>query len=114
MTREGRMERRGEGAFTSHRVASFSRGSCDFGSVRHRAAGDRASIRRAAPPEVALTRGAFAFNFGKTHILHHYVVEQPFFVRELVFDRVEPVLPKSGVRFNDFGVVRRANRRQLA
>jgi len=53
---------------------------------------------------------AFCFNFGATHVLHHYVVRQPFYIRQLVAPGVLPVLLEEGVRRNDLGTFRRANR----
>lgn len=52
----------------------------------------------------------FCFNFGKTHILHHYWSLQTFYVRELVSRPALDECKKSGVRFNDFGIIKRANR----
>lgn len=52
----------------------------------------------------------FCFNFGATHILHHYVVRQPFYLRQLVAPGVREVLLAEGVRRNDLGTFRRANR----
>lgn len=52
----------------------------------------------------------FCFNFGSTHLLHHYVVEQPFYLRQLVAWRVLPRLAELGVRVNDVATFRRANR----
>ena len=52
----------------------------------------------------------FCFHFGATHILHHYVVKQPFWLRQLVAPRVRPVLRANGVQFNDLGTFARANR----
>jgi hypothetical protein len=54
------------------------------------------------------------FNFGTTHSLHHYVVEQPFYVRQLVAPRVLPAMRRHGVRFNDVGTFFRANRFRVA
>ncbi|MFT4977572.1 MAG: fatty acid desaturase [Myxococcota bacterium] len=56
----------------------------------------------------------FCFNFGATHILHHYVVHQPFYIRQLVAPRVRHILLEEGVRRNDLGTFRRANRWSLA
>lgn len=56
----------------------------------------------------------FCFNFGATHSFHHYVVEQPFYLRQLVAPRVTPYLRKCGVRENDTGTFWRANRFRLA
>ncbi len=52
----------------------------------------------------------FCCNFGATHALHHFVVSQPFYLRQIVAHKVYPVLKENGVRFNDFGSVLRANR----
>ena len=52
----------------------------------------------------------FCFNFGATHAMHHFVVKQPFYLRQMVAHKVYPVMKENGVRFNDFGSVLRANR----
>ncbi len=52
----------------------------------------------------------FCFNFGATHILHHYVVKQPFYLRQMVAPVVRPVLLRTGVKCNDLGTFGRANR----
>ena len=52
----------------------------------------------------------FCFNFGTTHSFHHYVVEQPFYIRQLITSWVLPVMRKYGVRENDAGTFWRANR----
>lgn len=52
----------------------------------------------------------FCCNFGATHALHHFVVSQPFYLRQMVAHKVYPVMQENGVRFNDFGSVLRANR----
>jgi fatty acid desaturase len=51
----------------------------------------------------------FCWNFGATHVLHHFWVRQPFWRRTLVFREVRPVLLENGVRANDFGSFVRAN-----
>ena len=56
----------------------------------------------------------FCFNFGTTHSFHHYVVEQPFYVRQLIAPWVLPALAKYGQRFNDVGTFLRANRFRMA
>jgi fatty acid desaturase len=56
----------------------------------------------------------FCFNFGTTHCFHHYVVDQPFYVRQLIAPWVLPALAKYGQRFNDIGTFRRANRYRMA
>ncbi len=53
----------------------------------------------------------FSWNFGATHVVHHFVVRQPFWRRTLVFPRVRQVLLDAGVPANDLGTFRRANRR---
>ncbi|HXG28774.1 MAG TPA: fatty acid desaturase [Nevskiales bacterium] len=52
----------------------------------------------------------FCFNFGSTHAIHHFVVGQPFYLRQLVARDAHQVMREMGVRFNDFGSFRRANR----
>ncbi len=52
----------------------------------------------------------FCFNFGSTHAIHHFVVAQPFYIRQLVAKDAHKVMREMGVRFNDFGSFRRANR----
>ena len=56
----------------------------------------------------------FCFNFGTTHSFHHYVVEQPFYVRQLIAPWVLPALARYGQRFNDVGTFLRANRFRTA
>jgi len=53
---------------------------------------------------------AFCFNFGATHIIHHYVPNQPFYLRQMSADVVLKECIKQGVRVNDFGIIARANR----
>ncbi len=52
----------------------------------------------------------FCWNFGATHVLHHLVVRQPFWRRTLVSPRVRQALVDAGIRANDLGTFRRANR----
>jgi fatty acid desaturase len=52
----------------------------------------------------------FCCNFGATHTLHHFVVSQPFYLRQMVAKDIYPVLKENGVRFNDFGSLLRSNR----
>lgn len=52
----------------------------------------------------------FCFNFGATHAIHHFVVRDTFYIRQLTAYQMYPVLKKYGVRFNDFGTFRRSNR----
>lgn len=57
---------------------------------------------------------ALCFNFGETHAIHHFLVRDPFYLREIVKRDCQKVLAEYGVRFNDFGTFRRANRFSLA
>ena len=52
----------------------------------------------------------FCFNFGSTHAIHHFVVRDPFYIRQMTAKRAHVVLKENGVRFNDLGTFRRANR----
>ena len=52
----------------------------------------------------------FCFNFGTTHIFHHFVPDQPFYIRQWITPVVLPTLRACGVRFNDIGTFWRANR----
>ncbi|AVP97285.1 fatty acid desaturase [Ahniella affigens] len=52
----------------------------------------------------------FCFNFGGTHAMHHFVVSQPFYLRQWVARDVLPVMRDAGVRFDDLGSMARANR----
>lgn len=53
---------------------------------------------------------AFCFNFGSTHAIHHFVVKETFYVRQLTARRAHDAMRTAGVRFNDFATFRRANR----
>jgi hypothetical protein len=53
----------------------------------------------------------FAFGFGATHIIHHYYVQQPFYLRHRVRYAAWKALEAHGTPVNDFGVLWRANRR---
>ena len=50
------------------------------------------------------------FNFGSTHTIHHFLVTQPFYLRQMVAKKVHPVMKANGIRFNDFSSPFRANR----
>jgi hypothetical protein len=54
----------------------------------------------------------FCWNFGATHVVHHFLVRQPFWRRTLVFAKVRPTLVAHGVALNDLATFSRANRRQ--
>ena len=53
---------------------------------------------------------AFCFNFGSTHGIHHFVPNDPFYVRQMTAKAAHSVMRENGVRFNDLGTFRRANR----
>ena len=52
----------------------------------------------------------FCFNFGSTHAIHHFVVKEPFYIRQWTAPVAHKVMREMGVRFNDLGTFRRANR----
>ena len=52
----------------------------------------------------------FCFNFGSTHAIHHFVVRDPFYIRQWLASDAHRVMRDAGVRFNDLGTFRRANR----
>lgn len=52
----------------------------------------------------------FCFNFGSTHAIHHFVVKEPFYIRQLTAAKAHAVMREMGVRFNDLGSFARANR----
>ncbi|MDF1779793.1 MAG: fatty acid desaturase [Alcanivoracaceae bacterium] len=52
----------------------------------------------------------FCFNFGTTHAIHHFVVRDPFYIRQMTASKALPILKANGVRFNDMGTFKRANR----
>ncbi len=56
----------------------------------------------------------FCFNFGSTHGIHHFVVTQPFYLRQMVAAPAHAAMRKYGVRENDLGTFRRANRLNAA
>lgn len=54
----------------------------------------------------------FCFNFGSTHGIHHFVVAEPFYIRQLTAPVAHKVMREHGVRFNDLGTFQRANHYQ--
>lgn len=52
----------------------------------------------------------FCFFFGWTHAIHHFVVNETFYVRHIARKAAHEVMRKNGVRFNDLGTFRRSNR----
>jgi len=57
---------------------------------------------------------AFCMNFGSTHAIHHFWVPEPFYIRQLSAPVAHRVMRAHGVRFNDLGTFRRANRWAMA
>ena len=51
----------------------------------------------------------FCCNFGSTHSIHHFVVNQPFYLRQLVASAVHPVMKDCGILENDISSNSRAN-----
>lgn len=47
---------------------------------------------------------------GATHIIHHYIPGQPFYLRQMIYPAVKPGMIALGVRNNDLGIAVRANR----
>ncbi|MCG8312483.1 MAG: fatty acid desaturase [Pseudomonadales bacterium] len=52
----------------------------------------------------------FCCNFGSTHGIHHFVVGEPFYIRQLTAAKAHQVMRENGVRFNDLGTFKRDNR----
>jgi hypothetical protein len=52
----------------------------------------------------------FCFNFGATHIIHHYVIQQPFYLRQMVAHAALAEMRRQGTRSDDLGTFVRANR----
>jgi fatty acid desaturase len=53
----------------------------------------------------------FCCNFGSTHSIHHFVVSQPFYLRQLVAKKAHKVMREQGVRHNDLSTFVTSNRR---
>jgi len=51
----------------------------------------------------------FCFNFGHTHTIHHFVPNQPFYLRQMISKKILEVMRQHGVRFNDFASIKKAN-----
>ena len=51
----------------------------------------------------------FCFNFGSTHAIHHFVVGEPFYIRQLTARDAHKAMKASGIPFNDLGTFKRAN-----
>lgn len=61
-------------------------------------------------PWFLLPLNLFCFNFGSTHGIHHFVIGQPFYLRQMVAPVAHRVMRENGVRYNDLQTFRRANR----
>ncbi|WP_158971864.1 fatty acid desaturase [Paraglaciecola sp. L3A3] len=57
---------------------------------------------------------AFCCNFGNTHTIHHFVPNQPFYIRQLISKKVNQLLKDKGIRFNDLASISSANRYQTS
>jgi Fatty acid desaturase len=53
---------------------------------------------------------AFCVYFGGTHLIHHFAVQYPFYMRLVIARDAHRVMREHGVRFNDFDNMRRSNR----
>jgi fatty acid desaturase len=51
----------------------------------------------------------FCFNFGNTHTIHHFVPNQPFYIRQIISKQVNVLLKNKGVKFNDLASILAAN-----
>jgi len=61
-------------------------------------------------PWFLLPMQLFCFNFGSTHAIHHFVVNQPFYLRQMVARAAHSVMRSNGVRYNDFSTFASGNR----
>ena len=52
----------------------------------------------------------FTFNFAGTHAIHHFVVQQPFYLRQMTAKSAHKVMKENGVRFNDFSTLFNGNK----
>lgn len=52
----------------------------------------------------------FCFFFGATHAIHHFVVNEPFYLRQFTRKKAQEILINNGVRVNDVRNIRFANR----
>ncbi|EKS07036.1 fatty acid desaturase [Leptospira santarosai] len=56
----------------------------------------------------------FCFNFGATHGIHHFVVNQPFYLRQWTAFYVLSAMERYGIRFNDFQSMWKSNSEPLS
>lgn len=52
----------------------------------------------------------FCFNFAGTHAIHHFIVGEPFYIRQMTARKAQQVMRGNGVRFDDYSGLKRANR----
>lgn len=52
----------------------------------------------------------FCFFFGYTHAIHHFHVNETFYIRHFTRKKAWEIMKANGVRFNDLGTFKRANR----
>ncbi len=55
----------------------------------------------------------FCFFFGYTHAIHHFHVNETFYVRHFTRHAAWKIMKEHGVRFNDMGTFERSNRYQI-
>ncbi|KZN62761.1 fatty acid desaturase [Pseudoalteromonas luteoviolacea] len=51
----------------------------------------------------------FCFDFGRTHTIHHFVPNQPFYIRQMISKKIRPIMALHGVRFDDLQSLKHAN-----
>ena len=61
-------------------------------------------------PWFLLPMQLFCWNFGSTHAIHHFVVNQPFYLRQMVAGAAHRAMRDNGVRFNDYTTFFSGNR----
>lgn len=63
---------------------------------------------------ITLAINLFTCDFGGTPSIHHFVVAQPFYVRQLIAGKAPEAFHRYGVRYNDAGSILRGNRYRAA
>lgn len=51
----------------------------------------------------------FCFNFGATHIIHHFFIGQTFYLREITSRKIHKFMKEEGYKFNDIKSMLHAN-----
>ena len=62
------------------------------------------------PNGVRITGELGGLSLGSTHAIHHFVVKEPFYIRQWTAKEAHAVMREMGVRFNDTASIFRANR----